>query len=306
MPLRIGIDLGGTKTEGVVIDNLGNTISCHRKKTPINNYAETINTICEIVSILCNEVCLPNEAPVGIGIPGALSMNNGLVKNANSVWLIGRPLGRDLKVALSRDVRIENDANCFTVSEAFDGAGKGLNIVFGIILGTGVGGGVTINGKVWSGKNLIAGEWGHNPLPWPASPKDSTYEDHEQPGPPCYCGKSGWIETFLSGPGLALDHGTGDSAKKINTLAIQGDTLAQASLKRYENRLARALSTIINTIDPDAIILGGGLSNIGSLYNNVPLIWDRWVFSDNCKTSLLKNVHGDSSGARGAAWLWNS
>ncbi len=306
VPLRIGIDLGGTKIEGIVIDNLGNTISCHRKNTPTNNYAKTITTICEIVSILCNDVCLSNDAPVGIGIPGALSINNGLVKNANSVWLIGKPLGRDLKVALSRDVRFENDANCFTVSEAFDGAGKGLNVVFGIILGTGVGGGITINGKVWTGKNQIAGEWGHNPLPWPASPKDITYGNHERPGPPCYCGKSGCIETFLSGPGLALDHGTGDSPKKINALAIQGDTSAQASLKRYENRLGRALSTIINNIDPDAIILGGGLSNIESLYKNVPRIWNQWIFSGNCKTLLLKNVHGDSSGARGAAWLWNS
>ena len=302
--MQIGIDLGATKIEYVLLDNNGKELIRERQNSP-SDYKTTLKDLENIVNKLDKKY--QKKFNVGICHPGSISNETGLLKNAhNSPWLNDKTFQNDISKMLNRNVFCENDANCFALSESIDGSAKHYNIVFGIILGSGCGGGLVVNKKIVKGANNLAGEWGHNPLPWPASPKDITYGNHERPGPPCYCGKSGCIETFLSGPGLALDHGTGDSPKKINALAIQGDTSAQASLKRYENRLGRALSTIINNIDPDAIILGGGLSNIESLYKNVPRIWNQWIFSGNCKTLLLKNVHGDSSGARGAAWLWNS
>ncbi|BAE51780.1 Transcriptional regulator/sugar kinase [Paramagnetospirillum magneticum AMB-1] len=230
---------------------------------------------------------------MGIGIPGTISPRTGLIKNANSTWLIGKPLDRDLETALGRPVRLANDADCFALSEATDGAGAGFDTVFGVILGTGVGGGIVAHGRLLSGPNAIAGEWGHNPLPWP--------EDAERPGPACYCGRSGCIETFLSGPGLARDHGGGLSAEQ---LATSDDAAAGAALARYERRLARALAAVINVIDPHVIVLGGGLSKLDRLYRNVPALWEGFVFSDHVDTLLRPPRHGDSSGVRGAAWLW--
>jgi len=237
---------------------------------------------------------------IGVGIPGAISPATGLIKNANSTWLIGRPLDRDLARALGRPVRLQNDANCLAVSEATDGAAAEAEVVFAAILGTGVGAGTVIHGRPLTGRNAIAGEWGHNQLPW--------MHDDERPGPTCYCGLHGCIETILSGPGLARDHrevtGRDISAKQIAVLAAQGDAEAEATLRRYEDRLARGLAHVINILDPDVIVLGGGLSNLDRLYANVPAIWDRWVFSDRVDTQLRKAKHGDSSGVRGAAWLW--
>jgi fructokinase len=230
---------------------------------------------------------------VGIGIPGTISPKTGLVKNANSTWLIGKPFDRDLEAALGRPVRLANDADCFALSEASDGAGKGFATVFGVILGTGVGGGLVTHGRLVSGPNAIAGEWGHNPLPWP--------QDAEHPGPACYCGHAGCIETFLSGPGLARDHGQGLTAQAIAQGATPAD---RAALERYHHRLARALASVINVIDPHVIVLGGGLSKITSLYDVIPRLWGDWVFSDHVDTLLRPPVHGDSSGVRGAAWLW--
>ena len=239
-------------------------------------------------------------ASVGVGMPGTISPATGLVKNANSTCLIGRPLQRDLEAALGRPVRLANDANCFALSEAIDGAARGLETVFGVILGTGVGGGIAISGRVLVGANAIAGEWGHNPLPWPAP--------EEIPGPPCYCGRLGCIETFLSGPGLAADHfripAHRLSPTEIIHAAGQGDMASVATLERYMERLARGLAAVINLIDPDAIVLGGGLSGIAALYDRVPGLWTRYAFSDRVVTRLLPPVHGDSSGVRGAAWLW--
>ncbi len=237
---------------------------------------------------------------MGVGIPGIVSPASGLVKNANSTWLIGKPLDRDLEAALGRPIRLENDANCFAVSEAADGAAAGAAVVFGVILGTGVGGGIVIDGRPLKGRNAIAGEWGHNALPWP--------EDDERPGAACYCGLKGCIETFLSGPGLARDFhaATGEAVPPagIAERAAAGDSAADAALARYEHRLARALAGSSTSLDPDVIVLGGGLSNLGRLYENVPRLWDRWVFSDRVDTALKRNRHGDSSGVRGAAWLW--
>jgi fructokinase len=237
---------------------------------------------------------------IGIGIPGAISRTTGLVKNANSTWLIGRPLDRDLEAALERPVRVSNDANCFALSEATDGAATGAQTVFGVILGTGTGGGVVVNGRVLEGRNRIAGEWGHNPLPWP--------QEGELPGPRCYCGRSGCIETFLSGPGFAASYqqlsNRYTEATEVVRLAYEGDAKAAWALDLYESRLARALAGIINVLDPDVIVLGGGLSNIGRLYTRVPALWKRFVFSDSSDTPLVAARHGDSSGVRGAAWLW--
>src|SRR5262245_64020072 len=231
---------------------------------------------------------------VGVGIPGALSRVTGLVKNANSTWLIGKPLKEDLERAIGREVRLQNDANCFALSEATDGAGRGAEVVFGVILGTGVGGGVVVHGKVLTGPNAIAGEWGHNPLPAP--------QPEDLPLPACYCGRAGCIETYLSGPGLARDH---EQATGKRLSAEQIASFGEEAVARYEERLARALASVINVLDPDVIVLGGGMSNVGRLYTEVPRLWWKHVFSDHVATRLVRNAHGDSSGVRGAAWLWD-
>ncbi len=298
--MRIGIDLGGTKIETIVLDNAGEI--CFRKRidSPQGNYQDTLSAIVSLVREA--EKGVGKTCTVGIGMPGTISPKTGLVKNANSTWLIGEPLKADLEQHLKREVRIENDANCFVVSEASDGAAKDAEIVFGVIIGTGTGGGVYIRGQSLIGNNAIAGEWGHNPLPWP--------DENELPGAACYCGKKGCIETWLSGPGFARDylaHSSTDkklTAKEINLLALEGDSTAQAALSRYERRLAKSLASIINVIDPDVIVLGGGMSNIESLYTNVPALWHDYVFSDHVNTRLVAPEHGDSSGVRGAAWLW--
>jgi fructokinase len=266
--LRIGIDLGGTKIEAIALDEAGREVFRKRVATPRGDYAATLATVASLVKE-------GGKGSVGIGIPGTLSRVTGLVKNANSTWLIGKPLKDDLERILGREIRVENDANCFALSEAVDGAGKGASVVFGVILGTGVGGGIVVDGKVLVGPNGIAGEWGHNPLPSP-QPEDLPLRG-------CYCGGAGCIETYLCGPALERD----------------GD------LALYEERLARSLATVINVLDPDVVVLGGGVSNVERLYQDVPRLWGRYVFSDHVATRLARNVHGDSSGVRGAAWLWD-
>ena len=285
---RIGVDLGGTKIEAIALDASGREVFRKRVPTPKGDYEGTLRQIKLLVETA-------GDGTVGIGIPGTLSSATGLVKNANSTWLIGKPLKEDLQRLLSREVRIENDANCFALSEAVDGAGKGAEVVFGVILGTGVGGGLVVRGKVVKGVNAIAGEWGHNPLPLPAA--------DDLPLPACYCGRVGCIETYLSGPGLARDHRTltGDERSPEEIVSLGGKTL-----ERYVERLARALSGVINVLDPDVIVLGGGMSNVGRLYTDVPRLWTRTVFSDHVATRLARNAHGDSSGVRGAAWLWDN
>jgi fructokinase len=295
---RIGVDLGGTKIEAAALDRSG-AVHCRRRvATPAGDYWATIAAVADLVRGIERQLGI--AASVGIGMPGAISPLTGLVKNANSTWLNGRPLQHDLENALGRPLRLANDANCFTLSEATDGAAAGFDIVFGVILGTGVGGGLAVCGRVLAGANAIAGEWGHTPLPWPAA--------DEIPGPPCYCGRSGCIETFLSGPGLAADHrrhtGQDLAAAAIAEAAARGDPLAVTTLERYAERLARGLAVVINLFDPEAIVLGGGLSAIAMLYQRVPLCWSRWIFSDTVNTRLLAPRHGDSSGVRGAAWLW--
>ena len=286
MALRIGVDIGGTKIEAIALEG-ASEVRRRRIATPRGDYEATIAAVTSLV----NEM---GEGPVGVGIPGALSTMTGRVKNANSTWLIGRPLKQDLEQALQREVRIENDANCFALSEATDGAGQGAKVVFGVILGTGVGGGIVVDGRVLKGPNAIAGEWGHNPLPSPG-PQDL-------PLPKCYCGRAGCIETYLSGPGLADDYyrttGTRLAPEEIVSRGGQG-------LAKYEERLARALASVINLLDPDVIVLGGGMSNAARLYIEVPQLWSSYVFSDHVATRLARNVHGDSSGVRGAAWLWD-
>ncbi len=289
--LRIGIDLGGTKTEAIALDLAGRELARERIATAKGSYEGTIAAIRGLVEGL--ESRLGATASVGIGIPGTVSPRTGLIKNANSTWLIGKPLDRDLEAALGRPVRLANDADCFALSEATDGAGTGFATVFGVILGTGVGGGIVAHGRLLAGPNSIVGEWGHNPLPWP--------EDGERPGPACYCGRSGCIETFLSGPGLARDHGEGLTAEQV---AAATSPSAETALARYEHRLARALAGVINIIDPHVVVLGGGLSKLERLYRNIPALWDRFVFSDHVDTLLRRPLHGDSSGVRGAAWLW--
>ena len=297
--MRIGIDLGGTKIEGLALGDDGRELVRHRIAAPRGNYDHTIAAIVDVVSRLEHATGL--HGSIGVGIPGAISPATGLVKNANSTWLIGQPLERDLAAALGRPVRLANDANCFALSEATDGAAAGATVVFGVIIGTGTGGGLVIDGRVVAGANAIAGEWGHNPLPAP--------EPGEWPGPPCYCGRSGCIETFLSGPGLTRDyvaHGGGEMpAAAIAALADRGDAGALAALDRYARRFARAIATVINVVDPDAIVLGGGLSHMRRLYEEVPKLWAAHVFSDRVATRLLQARHGDASGVRGAAWLWN-
>ncbi len=296
--MRIGIDLGGTKIEAIALDEAGNTLIRRRIATPQGDYAGTVGALAALVSSIETE--LGRSATVGVGIPGALSPASGLVKNANSTCLIGRPLDRDLGAALGREVRLANDANCFAISEATDGAAAGAAVVFGVIIGTGTGGGIVIHGRPLTGVNAIAGEWGHNPLPWPRA--------EELPGPSCYCGKRCCIETWLSGPGLAaaFERETGErlTAQAIVARAAAGDDGAEAALQRYEDRMARALASVINLLDPEVIVLGGGVSNIGRLYDNVPRLWGRYVFSDRVDTRLVPPRHGDSSGVRGAAWLW--
>ena len=297
--MLIGIDLGGTKIEGVALDGTTELLRL-RVPAPRGDYRATIDEVRKLVFKI--EQTLGRTGSVGIGTPGASSTRTGLIKNANSTWLIGKPLNRDLEDALDRPVRLSNDANCFVLSEATDGAAHGARVVFGVILGTGTGGGVAVDGNVLEGRHRIAGEWGHNPLPWP--------RDDERPGPRCYCGRTGCIETFLSGPALsatyaALSQETAD-APEIARRAEAGDRAASNALALYEDRLARALASIINVIDPDVIVLGGGLSNIGRFYTNVPVLWQPFVFSDTADTPLIRARYGDSSGVRGAAWLWRN
>ena len=297
-PVRIGVDVGGTKIEAIALDPDGNTLLRRRVDTPRNDYQRTVQAIYNLVTSL--EHTLGRSGAVGIGIPGALSHATRRVKNANSVWLNDRPLSEDLTRLLARPLRFANDANCFTLSEATDGAARGASSVFGAIIGTGVGGGVVVEGRVLNGPNSIAGEWGHNPLPWPNS--------EESPGPSCYCGKTACIETFLSGPGFRRDFaahtGIQESPSEIIVRADRGEPEAEAAVLRYEDRMARALSLVINIFDPDVIVLGGGMSNLKRLYSNVPKAWGQFVFSDRVDTGLVPPNHGDSSGVRGAAWLW--
>jgi fructokinase len=269
-----------------------------RLETPRGDYRGTVDAIVNAVDTL--ERRAGTRGSVGIGIPGTMSTATGLVKNANSVWLIGMPLQADLEQRLGREVRIANDANCFAVSEATDGAAAGYEVVFGVIVGTGTGAGIVVRGEVLTGPNGIAGEWGHNPLPWPA--------DAEWPGPPCYCGRHGCIETFLSGPGMQADYERHSGRRLTSTTiveqAVTGDAIARATLSRYAERMARALASVINMLDPGVIVLGGGMSNIATLYTDVPRLWSSFVFSDGIVTKLVPARHGDSSGVRGAAWLW--
>jgi fructokinase len=276
--MRIGIDLGGTKIEGIALDDAGTVLVRRRVATPRGDYRATVEAVAALVRAIESET--GRSGTVGVGMPGALSRVDGRVKNANTTCLNGEPLKDDLQAALSRVVRLANDANCFALSEALDGAGRGARVVFGVILGTGVGGGIVVDGRVLDGPNAIAGEWGHNPLPLPG--------DDDMPLRPCYCGRAGCIETYLSGPALEQER-TQDE---------------DAALARYERRLARALASVINVLDPDVIVLGGGVSNRDRLYLNVPRLWTEHVFSDHVATRLVKHAHGDSSGVRGAAWLW--
>lgn len=302
MGVRIGIDLGGTKIEGIALDETGTTRVRRRVATPSGDTMATIAAIRDLVAAIEAELGLAADksAPIGVATPGSLSPVSGLLRNSNSTCLNGQPLDRLLTQSLARPVRLANDANCFALSEAVDGAGAGAETVFGVILGTGVGGGVAIGGRVIGGRNGNAGEWGHNPLPWP--------QDDERPGALCYCGRLGCIETFLSGPGMSREHGdrTGErglTARAIFARGAAGDPAAATSIARYVERLARALASVINLLDPDVIVLGGGLSNVPSLYTEVPAVWQRWIFSDVVTTRLVPPVHGDSSGVRGAAWL---
>ena len=297
--MRIGIDLGGTKIEGIAIADDGAERLRRRIPAPRGDYGKTLTAVAGLVQAIEGELGV--QGTVGVGIPGTISPATGLIKNANSTWLIGRPLAEDLPRLLGRPVRLANDANCFALSEATDGAAAGAGVVFGVIVGTGTGGGVVVNGRVLTGANAIAGEWGHNPLP---APRDS-----ESPGPPCYCGRRGCIETFLSGPALAREYaaagGASVTAQEVAARATAGEARALAVLDRYAERMARALASVMNLLDPDAIVLGGGVSNIDRLYERVPQLWPPHVFSDHVATRLVRARHGDSSGVRGAAWLWN-
>ena len=298
--IRIGIDLGGSKIELAAFGTDGQEHFRKRVPTPKRDYEAALRSIHELV--LEAEQEMGHPATVGIGTPGSLSPDTGLIRNANSTCLNDRPFKEDLEAILGREIRLANDANCFAISEARDGAGAGEEIVFGVILGTGVGGGIVIRGKLHSGANAIAGEWGHNPLHGSGA--------SELPAPPCYCGRQGCVETYLSGPGLSQDHfrvsGQSASPEAIVLEAKRGDPACAGALERYEARLARSLASIINVMDPDVIVLGGGLSHIQRLYVNVPRLWLPHIFSDTVRTSLLANRHGDSSGVRGAAWLWDA
>ena len=300
--IRLGVDLGGTKVEIIALDAGGRECLRLRVSTPPAGYDATLAAVADLVRDAERELELPpNAASVGIGTPGSISRATGLLRGSNSVSLNGRPIWQDLTRMLGREVRITNDANCFALSEATDGAGQGAGVVFGVILGTGVGAGIVVHGRVLEGANAIAGEWGHNPLPWP--------RDDERPGSPCFCGHAGCIETWLSGPGLALDQrretGSALAAPDVVAGALVSDPACEATLARYEDRLARALAHVINIVDPDVIVLGGGMSNIDRLYRNVPERLRERVFSDRVDTRLVRHLHGDSSGVRGAAWLWD-
>lgn len=301
MNMRIGIDLGGTKTEGVVMADDSRVLCRRRVATPGGDYVATIGAIAGLVAALEGEVGARGLS-VGIGHPGSVSPPSGLIRNANSTCLNGRPLQADVEARLGRAVRLANDANCLAWSEAVDGAGAGAQNLFAVILGTGVGGGLVQSGRLVAGASGIAGEWGHNPLPWPRADWGETAP------PPCWCGLEGCIETWLSGPGLAADHrrtsGQALTGEAIVAAAAGGDAAAEASLQRYEHRLARALAQVINLLDPETIVLGGGLSRLERLYTTVPALWTQWVFADAVATRLLPARHGDSSGVRGAAWLW--
>lgn len=297
--MRIGIDLGGTKIEVIALDDSGGAVlRRHRVPTPTGDYQAIINAVAELVE--STEKLTGQTGTVGIGTPGAISSATALLKNSNSTILNGKPLDRDLEARLGRPIRMDNDANCLALSEAVDGAAADARVVFAVILGTGVGGGIVIDRQVHVGRNRIAGEWGHSPLPWPTS--------DELPGPPCYCGKRGCIETFLSGPGLSRDYlartGNEKKASEIAEAAIRGDSAAIECRTIYQDRLARGLTTIINLLDPDKIVLGGGLSQIESLYETVPALLRKYAFSADVGTPIAPAMHGDSSGVRGAAWLW--
>ena len=294
--MRIGIDLGGTKIEGIALADDGSIVERQRVPTP-REYTASIEAVGGLVEAI--ERAVGARCMVGVGIPGALTPE-GLVKNANSTWLIGHSLGRDLELRLARAVRLMNDANCFAISEAADGAGAGSDVAFGVILGTGVGGGIVVHGRCITGPNSIAGEWGHNPLPW-MSPD-------EYPGPACYCGKRGCIETFLSGPGFERDFAEHTGASLVGAAIVaaaeRGETDAISALARYRDRLSRSLASAINVLDPDVIVLGGGLSNIPRLAESVAPLLAAYVFSNTVVTRVVRNAHGDASGVRGAAWLW--
>ena len=303
--MRIGIDLGGTKIEALALDGQGREILRRRVATPRRSYEEIVEAVVDLIGTV--EVECGQIGSIGLGIPGIASPATGLIKNANTTLLIGHPLDKDLERLLGRPVKLANDANCFALSEATDGAGspQALGVerptVFGVILGTGTGGGIVVGGRLLVGPDAIAGEWGHNPLPWPTR--------DELPGPSCWCGLSGCIETYLSGPGLARQYqertGRQSDAAQVAALALEGDADAVATFDVYVQRLARSLASIINILNPDAIVLGGGLSNVERLYEEVPRAWGRYVFSDVVTTRLVRAKHGDSSGVRGAAWLWS-
>jgi len=296
--MRIGIDLGGTKIEAIALDDDGATLARRRVATPCGDYPAILDAVGDLVVLIERET--GRRGSVGVASPGAISKKTGVIKNSNSTGLNGKPLDRDLANRLGREIRLENDANCFALSEAVDGAAADARVVFGVILGTGVGGGLVADKAAIVGRNRIAGEWGHNPLPWP--------RDDERPGPACYCGKTGCIETFLSGPALARDYrdrtGRALTAEAIARAAESGDAGAVASLEFYQDRLARGLAGVINVLDPDKIVLGGGLCNIAQLYEQLPARAARYAFSDGIDTPIVRARHGDSSGVRGAAWLW--
>jgi len=297
--MRIGIDLGGTKIEAIALDDSGDELFRQRVATPVNDYQKILATIVALIETVEQET--HQQGSIGIGTPGALSPASGLLRNSNSVCMNHQPVKQDLEKLLQRKIRMANDANCFALSEATDGAAQGADVVFGVIVGTGTGGGIVANGKLLIGPNAIAGEWGHNPLPWP--------KDEERPGATCYCGKQGCIETFLSGPGMANDYHKKTaqqlSSAQIVELAEQGGGQAEDVLQCYEDRMARSLAHVINVLDPHVIVLGGGMSKIQRLYKNVPEQWGQYVFSDKVFTKLVAPEYGDSSGVRGAAWLWD-
>lgn len=345
--MYIGIDLGGTKTEIICLGEQGEQLYRHRVASPQQSYSATINTIRQLVEQAeqtLYQQSLSQSNSVGVGIPGSISLETQAVQNSNSVWLNGRPFKTDLEAALGRSVRLENDANCFALSEAIDGAGKNQSLVFGAILGTGCGGGIVAQGSLLSGPNGLGGEWGHNPLPFPAMYTESAatqryqaaidffdrpgrversaiyqekaslnyqvdkLEEAEYPGPLCYCGKRGCLETWISGTGLSRDYQRSTSQIKAAEIIVerahQGEQAALNSLQRYYERLAKSFAQIINTLDPDIIVCGGGMSNIGAIYTQIPSRWDKYIFSPACKTKLVPAVYGDSSGVRGAALLW--
>ena len=296
--VRLGLDLGGTKIAGLALDPQGRALAEHRMPSPRNDYAATIAALAEMVSVL--EAAAGRRGSIGIGMPGSISPASGLVQNANSTWLNGRPFRGDLEARLGRPVRLANDANCFALSEAVDGAGKGARSVFGVILGTGCGGGLVFDGKLIDGPRGVAGEWGHNPLPWAGA--------GEHPGPKCWCGRAGCMETWVSGPGLQADHARASgetlSAEEIAARTAAGNAAAQASLARHASRLARGLAAVINVLDPDVIVLGGGLSRLEHLYRVLPGLAAPYVLAEPAQVIIKPPIWGDAGGVRGAAWLW--